>query len=64
MRAGQWLDEDMYEVDYFPSAKEARLQRSMSPSWTLPLFQSVKGNVFISPETEPPTVSYYIELLR
>ena len=64
MQAGRWLDEEEYEVKFFPSAKQVRMLRNQSPGWTLPLFRSVKGHVYVSPDTEPPSVSCSMFIVR
>ena len=62
MRAGKWLNEEDYEVNYFPVAKQARILRDENPNWTLSLFRPVKGHVYVSPNTEPPSVSLLLFL--
>lgn len=59
MKAGHWLDEEDYEVDYFPSAKQTRLLRHKSSRLCCSVFKPVQGYVYVSPETNPPAVSAF-----
>jgi len=57
------MDEVDYEViNYFPAARETRLLRNSvsknSRSWSVSLFSSIEGHVFVAKETQPPTVSW------
>nr|CAB3263702.1 microcephalin [Phallusia mammillata] len=58
-QAGHWLDEVDYEaVQYFPVARETRLQRHCATNTALPwsstLFSPLEGRIFVSSTTQPP----------